>query len=285
MILVLILVALAVFGLTRKAGQKTETEGLSREKELRVVEIKGLAETNLETQEIITLGKWTIEEIEELINEAQTIEKLAERIDLISEKFLGTSYNKNTLIGSLTEAEALVVNFEELDCYTYLDYVLALAQSESFEDFKNKITQIRYKDALVDYKSRRHFFTDWSLSQIARDITKDFSISQSTIKTLNQKANGELYLEGISIEKRRVDFIASQNISKVKNKIRTGDFIALYTSTPGLDVSHVGIAIQKADGLYLRNASSLPGIMKVIDQKLLEINELSPFSGIIIMRA
>ncbi|MGB0973104.1 MAG: N-acetylmuramoyl-L-alanine amidase-like domain-containing protein, partial [Mycobacterium sp.] len=54
----------------------------------------------------------------------------SERSDVVSRQFLGVPYGANTLIGSATEAEQLVVDLQEVDCFTYADYVEALKRSD-----------------------------------------------------------------------------------------------------------------------------------------------------------
>ena len=43
----------------------------------------------------------------------------------------------------------------------------------------------------------------------------------------------------------------------LRQVVRDGDIIGLVTNKPGLDASHLGIAVWHEDGLYLLNASSL----------------------------
>jgi hypothetical protein len=42
-----------------------------------------------------------------------------------------------------------------------------------------------------------------------------------------------------------------------RNIIKDGDIIAIITSKPGLDTSHIGIAVWHNDGLHLLNASQI----------------------------
>jgi hypothetical protein len=52
----------------------------------------------------------------------------------------------------------------------------------------------------------------------------------------------------------------------ILQKLKTGDYVGIYTDNPGLDVTHVGIIIKNKGTVCLRHASSLPQLRKVVDQ-------------------
>ena len=210
----------------------------------------------------------------------------SELSDIVSQQFLDVPYGANTLIGSATEAEQLVVDLQEVDCFTYADYVEALKRSDDREEFIDNLTKVRYKNGVVDFQDRKHFFTDWSASApaIATDITKSLSASsiQST-KNLNEKDSGGVYLPGLPVVPRTVSYIPSGSVdSSVIGRLQTGDYIGAYAEDGGLDVTHVGIFVDTADGPVLRNASSLSENNKVVDSSLLDY--LSTVPGMVVLR-
>ena len=83
----------------------------------------------------------------------------SELSDIVSHEFLDVPYGANTLIGSATEAEQLVVDLQEVDCFTYADYVETLKRSDDREEFIANLTKVRYKNGVVDFQNRKHFFT------------------------------------------------------------------------------------------------------------------------------
>jgi len=210
----------------------------------------------------------------------------SERSNIVSQQFLGLPYAANTLIGSADEAEQLVVDLQKVDCFTYADYVEALKRSDDREEFIDNLIEVRYKDGVVKFQDRKHFFTDWSASApaVATDITKGLSNNsiQST-KNLNQKDSGGVYLPGLPIVPRTVSYIPSEGIdSSVLGRLHTGDYIGAYAEDGGLDVTHVGIFIDTPDGPVLRNASSLRANSKVVDSSLLDY--LNTVPGIVVLR-
>jgi Protein of unknown function (DUF1460) len=211
---------------------------------------------------------------------------LSERSEIVSRQFLGVPYGANTLIGSASEPEQLVVELQKVDCFTYADYVEALKRADDREQFINSLIEVRYKEGVVGFQNRKHFFTDWSVSNpvIATDVTTTVSPDaiQST-KNLNRKDSGGLYLQGLPVVPRTVSYIPSQEVdSSVLGRLRTGDYLGAYAEDGGLDVTHVGIFIDTPDGPVLRNASSLLANNKVVDSPLVDYLQTVP--GVVVLR-
>ncbi|MET3107672.1 hypothetical protein AAKU67_002153 [Oxalobacteraceae bacterium GrIS 2.11] len=204
----------------------------------------------------------------------------------ISAEFLGTPYVANTLIGSLAEPERLVVNFNGVDCFTYLDYVAALIKSDSPASFENKLIEIRYKDGAVSFLNRKHFFTDWAWAEPINALDVSAKLSPRTVtvaKTLNLKADGSVFLPGLGITQRQVTYIPAENIDDaVIAQLQTGDYIGIYSHVAGLDVSHTGLFIQSTNGPQFRNASSLAVNQKVVDSDFKAYVQKTP--GIVVLR-
>ncbi|ANI41274.1 DUF1460 domain-containing protein [Mycolicibacterium vaccae] len=204
----------------------------------------------------------------------------------ISANFLGTPYAANTLIGSATEPEQLVVDLEGVDCFTYADYVEAFKRAHDRDDFLTALTGVRYKDGEVSFENRRHFFTDWAAEApaIATDVTASLTDDAvRTSKNLNSKDSGGVYLPGLPVVTRAVTHIPSGSVSAdVIGGLRTGDYVGAYAEDGGLDVTHVGIFVQTPDGPVFRNASSLSTDDAVVDTPL--ANYLRTVPGIVVLR-
>lgn len=80
----------------------------------------------------------------------------------ISALFLHVPYGADTLVGSASVPEQLVVELTRVDCFTYADYVEALKRSSDRAGFLAQLTQIRYRGGDISFTQRRHFFTDWA---------------------------------------------------------------------------------------------------------------------------
>ncbi len=238
-------------------------------------------------KERISLGLWTGEKIDELLSGMSLIKEEGERISAISEKFLKTPYAESTLLGDMKTPEALVIDFEGLDCFTFLDYVEAMRLSESFAAFKKNLKRVRYRCGIVAFDHRNHFFTDWAVfnGRFVTDITSHTGgdKSRTVSKILNLEADGKPFLPGIQARRREVTYIPAALVdASVMANLKKGDYVGIYTESAGLDVSHVGIIVQIGDGLVIRHASSRDQVRMVADEDLRRY--LTDKPGLIILR-
>lgn len=208
-------------------------------------------------------------------------------ISLISREFIDTPYVANMLQGSITTPEKLVIDFRGLDCFTYLDYVEAMSKSNSRQDFIENLIRTRYVGGDVNFLHRRHFFSDWAYQTypVAQDVTAEISpLALVADKHLNLKADGTTYLPGLPVVDRRITYIPAADIDAgMIGRLKTGDYIGIYTNIAGLDVTHVGIFVMTDKGPMFRNASSKKAKMKVVDSPFLEY--VAKTTGIIVLRS
>jgi hypothetical protein len=232
---------------------------------------------------LLRLGSWTIESLDAFLKSTAEITDISARIELIARRFLGASYGSHTLVGSPDVAESLVVDFETVDCFTYLDYVEAMRLSRSFEDFVSALRLVRYVSAKVAYETRNHFFTDWVGPGRVHDITSEIGgrSTKRVFKTLNLKNDGSLLLPGVPITERALNFVGPRMEPATVSKLQTGDYVGIYAEASGLDVSHVGIIVRAEEAVNFRHASSLHGT--VMDESFEEYMQGKP--GIIVLRS
>lgn len=168
-----------------------------------------------------------------------------QRVNLITEKFLGTRYNDNTLNSMALAQENLIVNLKSMDCMTFIEYTEALKRSDNYDDFIKNLKAIRYSEENMSYANRRHFFTDWlqQTDGTIVDITPVISANSVQVsKNLNLKSDGQRLIKSLPITKRIIRYIPTEHIDKtVLSAIQTGDYIGIYSRKSELDVSHVGI--------------------------------------------
>ncbi|MCY4577266.1 MAG: DUF1460 domain-containing protein [Candidatus Kaiserbacteria bacterium] len=233
------------------------------------------------------LGDWTPEALDDIIRSAARLSAVGDQVSFISEQFLGTPYMGNTLTGDEDGSEYLTVNLAGLDCFTYLDYVEAARQSGSYGAFVWSLLSTRYKDGFLDFQGRNHFFSDWveynhaQVSDVTGEVGGDAAVSVA--KQLNQKKDGSVFLEGIPIVPRTITYIPTVALTdEVLQRLRTGDYIGIYTDLDGLDVTHTGIFINNDRGIYLRHASSREGVQQVLDDDFLTYLKDKP--GIVVYR-
>ena len=232
-------------------------------------------------------GDWTKETLVNMVQSSRDLTDVGERIDFISEKFLGTPYEGNTLIGNAEIPEKLTVNLAGLDCFTYVDYVEAARLSDSYDAFVGALQNTRYKYGIAEFQYRNHFFSDWVEynNEKVHDVTKEISGDAVMFveKQLNQKKDGSVFLEGIPVVTRTIAYIPSVAVTdKVIKNLRTGDYIGMYADIDGLDVTHTGILIKHSNTAYLRHASSRESAQQVLDDNFLKYLKNKP--GIVVYR-
>jgi hypothetical protein len=236
---------------------------------------------------LISMGQWSVEILESLMKKAGLIKDPGERIGFLSLIFLGTAYQESTLTGDQKSEEVLVINLQAVDCFTFIDYVEAMRCSSSFPEFRESLKKIRYRGGVVSYENRKHFFTDWSEFNCdhVEDITETIGLHTTRVihKALNLKEDGTCFLPGISPVQREIKYIPSSSLdNQMVERLKTGDYIGIYSELDGLDVTHVGIFIRQGEASMLRHASSIKEVRQVVDQDLMEYMRNRP--GIIVLR-
>ncbi|WP_245889451.1 N-acetylmuramoyl-L-alanine amidase-like domain-containing protein [Cecembia rubra] len=200
----------------------------------------------------------------------------------IGKWFLGTPYVEKTL--EIPGEEKLVIDFQGLDCTTYLETVVTLSRlvkygNLNFEDYEKELEFLRYRDGSnTGYPSRLHYFSEWIYENqkkgILDDITAEIggkpyankpSFMSSNPQYYPQLSNAE-YLSLIRETEKEIGvrdyyYIPKEEIQKLENKIKPGDLIAITAARNDLDMVHVGFAVEKNGRVHLMHASS--GSMKV----------------------
>ncbi len=233
----------------------------------------------------IDTGKWKTDDITNMLNQAYKL-PTGQRIAQLSKAMLDLSYNDKTLIGDIKTPEVFVINLAEVDCFTLIDYIEAMRLSRDFPEFMDNLKTVRYKSGKVDFQHRKHFFTDWVNSgpSTVYDVTRVIGGNETKVATklLNIKRDGSNYLKGLPPIEREVWYIPSSKLTKdLLQRLQTGDYIGIYTTKRGLDVSHVGIFIREGGSRPIfRHASSMKGM--VVDEDF--IRYVSKKTGIVVLR-
>lgn len=245
---------------------------------------------NALTMQFDDASRQRLNEVFQLLKE-NNLKSDEEKIDIISAYFLDTPYVANRLVGSATQDEELVIALNELDCFTYLDYLESFRRSTNEEEFIENLKVVRYIDGEVTYLKRKHFYSDWFAENkiVATDIlssnTYD-SVRQTDTVDLNQGASG-VYINGLAVRTREINYIPRNEVNAdVLRTFKTGDYIGLRRDIAGLDVTHTGLIIQKTDGTYMRHASSASSTKKVVDQKITDyLANYTKVKGILVFRS
>jgi len=230
-------------------------------------------------------GRFSRSEIEGVLSVSSKLTVSGDRIAFLSRQFLGIPYRASTLTGSAGESEQLVVDLGAVDCFTLLDYIEALRQATNFDEFTDCLIRTRYRDGIVSFVNRNHFFTDWALYNAGyiRDVTASLggTASRQVQKLLNRKQDGSLFIPGIAPVVREITYIPTVLVNRCASEmLLTGDYAGIYSDAPGLDVSHVGIIVREGTDVFFRHASVRCGT--VVDEDFGGYVSRKP--GVIILR-
>jgi hypothetical protein len=209
-----------------------------------------------------------------------------QRLIKVTEGFLGTRYLISPLgegPGHLPDEDPLM-RFDAVDCVTFVEEAMALARSENLAQAQAELQKIRYLNATVDYRYRKHFtMAQWipenQKAGFLEDITESIA-GKSTIwvtkrldaQIWNQRTNKNIWpkLEPNDIPQGDAS-LPIVPLNRMKNflpNIPNGVVLLIVRQdrpTIPERVSHIGIVVLHNGRLWLRHAAS-GKIGKVIDE-------------------
>jgi hypothetical protein len=230
-----------------------------------------------------------------------------QRLIATAKAFMGTPYVASTL--ETDGEEQLIVNLKELDCTTFVEYVLAMSNiamdgEADFGRMAYELQQIRYRNGVVNgYPSRLHYFSDWlksnerhgllvlisdSLGNASMDMGIDFMSAHPGFYPKLVK-DPSLVEKIRLVEEDLADFdmayITKDKIQENEKLIADGDVIAFVTTIEGLDVSHTGFAYFQEGRLHLLHASTRTNQVEISPVPLSQyIMNMGTVSGILVAR-
>lgn len=216
----------------------------------------------------------------------------------------GMPYVANTLEKT---PERLIINLHELDCMTFLENTVAISlllqqQALTWNNYLQQIQNMRYRNGIIDgYGSRRHYTSEWLSANEKygiRNITKQLGgqlynkkinfISQNRSKypsITDQKTFDAIRQAEDKLNAETHYYIPKTEVAEIEKMLKQGDLIGFTTSTEGLDISHVGFAVEKDGRIYLLHASLTAKKVTISKEPLTEyIAKRSSNTGIIVGR-
>jgi Protein of unknown function (DUF1460) len=177
--------------------------------------------------------------------------------------------------------ENLVTDVYSLDCVTFVEYTAAFSQclvvgKTDYEHFCVALTAIRYRDSLIAYENRLHYFTEW-LQQAQNTGRIEPILNGKNAKPWHKAVNlvsaNSAYrephltpsqykiLRKSEQEISLIDhyYVPSAQISGILPEIKSGDIIAFCSKKGGLDFEHVALAVVTDGVVKLLHASKQHG--------------------------
>lgn len=235
-------------------------------------------------------------------------ESITDIVADIGKTFLGTEYLAHGIEDK--GEEQLVINLKGLDCTTFVENALVFARlikmgKTNFKDYEDELQKVRYRNGVINkYPSRLHYFTDWIYDNEKKGIIDDItelvggkpiqfhlnfmSAHPESYQQLKEHPDfvKEIRKQEAEISKRNYMYVPKERIGFVENQIENGDIIAFTTSIPGLDVSHVGIAVRMEDDrIHILHApNSGVSVQITTDPLSAYINRIKKDTGIIVLK-
>jgi len=216
------------------------------------------------------LFEMTNQEIDSLL--AETSQKdltISERINFYYEKFLGTPYNFRCVGDgpyALIENWPLV-DFQETNCMALCEHVLAMAISDSWDNFFNNLLQVRYKDGIIGMRTRNHYTmadwlpeNSWILEDVSRRVGGEYT--KSVTRTISHKkfftSKGIKDMRYVLPDRKiTIDYVPLDALKEVEKNIKPGDIVALiYANKTDVFSAHMLIIAEKNNKKYIREANS-----------------------------
>jgi hypothetical protein len=234
----------------------------------------------------------------------------------IGELAVGTPYEGFTLEsyikagGSPVGTEPIALSLTRFDCVTLVESCLAIARvaatdtQPTWKRFSREVERMRYRGGRrLGYTSRLHYFSEWIKDGDSRGLVHDLGpelggvVDSRPLRFMTEHrasypalANSSVFRQ-IGAMERRLDsqrryMIPADQISRVEDRIESGDVLAFATSVPGLDVSHAAFAYRDSGGtLRVLHAPLSGGVVEITRATLPEyVANIRRATGILVAR-
>ena len=217
--------------------------------------------------------------VQQLISKTKHDRCVGNRIDVLSRRFLGHSYEPNPLIGSADTAEVFTASLDGFDCVTYIETILALSCASNVDDFVEWLRKIRYEQGRIQWGRRNHYMTLWICNNVRNGIIRPVLIPAVPTVSRERFLNT---VPGLAAHRTRVKCVPKAAVPRLEPHLRSGDLIFFVSTRKHLDVFHAGIVVRDGDGVFIRHASRSRSA--VVEQALTEFLKANRMAGVIVVR-
>ena len=214
-----------------------------------------------------------------LLTDTQCDLAIANRIDILSRRFLGYPYKANPLIGSAERAELFVASLDCFDCVTYIETILALARATDVDDFIEELRRVRYEHGCIRWDQRNHYMTRWIRNNVREGIVKPVLVKDLLTVRRDRLLN---VVPGLAQQHVRLKCVPKPALRRLETHLVTGDVIFFASTRRNLDIFHAGIIARDGEKLLMRHASRSRG--SVVEQKLDEFIQANQMAGVVVVR-
>ena len=230
--------------------------------------IAALLTATLSSAPVLTL---TEPQLDAKIAEAQRL-PFTQRIEVLSALFLGVPYTDLPLgDGDQGPEPGPLFRTDGVDCQTYVETVLALANARSLDHAKAILDDIRYADGKPSFQSRNHFTeAQWLPANARKGYLAD------AVPSLDKRAPTEtlvldksqwtqvpglrrLTAAQVPDGKYRVRYLPLDRVEERAEKIAPGTIVMVvreHDPNRVVRITHMGFVLKTDAGLVVRHAST-----------------------------
>jgi len=229
-------------------------------------------------------------EISSQLKDAHKVADLGDRIQRVTEPFLGTPY----VLGNMGEGpdgdgrdKDPRFNVSTTDCTTFVEHGMAFALSSNVAQARKRLDQIRYTKGAVNYGTRRHWpEAQWVPGLIEegylKDATSDVAGPKGTLETASVTINPEVFktsahaatmpLTDAEVPQGTfsIRYVPLDDAVHHEGRMEAGMVINIVKAEKAgllVRISHQGLVVRKGGKVFIRNATSV-GPKAVVDEPL-----------------
>ena len=162
-----------------------------------------------EAAKLPRLGRLGAAELDAFLGDVQREPDFARRLERVSTRLLGTPYRLDPLgegPGGTIDRDP-IFNLRHLDCLTFVEHTLALAQRPRRAEVVSLLQRYRYEGGEIRYDRRRHLMELQWLPSLAKDgllreVTRE--IAGEDTKVFHRKVTVRSYLGKLGRFKKRM---------------------------------------------------------------------------------
>lgn len=208
------------------------------------------------------------------------------RLEIYSSRALGTPYRWFPL-GEGPQGKydrGPLIDFAHVDCLTFCEQILAMTLSDRYDEMFQRLQRLRYRDGVIDIRSRNHFtiadwlpHNAWLVEDVTTKVGGEFCVEMT--KTIDRAAalrrKGVLEKDLAAVpppQTLTIKYIPEANLLAIKEKLQNGDIAVVIQSRPGIFAAHLGFILRDGSGqVFFRNASARRGVKKVVDENFADL--------------
>ena len=180
------------------------------------------------------------------------------RVAAIADAAVGTPYHDGPL-GEGPGApydDGPQIDLTRADCVTFVEQVIALAESHTHSETVDRLQRIRYRDGDIRFEKRNHFMlADWvHHNPFAHEVTGDLGVATETVtRSVGRKKffgfhDAQEFIDTATDETRSVVVIPPHAVAAAEAEIPSPSLICFVGKVDWLFALHCGLYLRDESG-------------------------------------